>query len=69
MVTTAASSSVRYEVVEIVKTGTGTWDLTITRFEPEWFTDDMTQQLILIELPRTVEPEDKITLTLETVAE
>ena len=69
VVTTAASSSVRYEVDSILKTGTGTWELTITRYEPEWFTDDMTQQLILIELPRTVEPEDVITLNLHTVIE
>ena len=69
VVTTAASSSVRYEVDSIVKTGTGTWLLTIIRDNPEWFTDDMTQQLILIELPRTVEPEDTITLNLEIIEE
>ena len=69
VVTTAASSSVRYEVDSIEKTGTGTWTLTITQYNPEWFTDDMTQQLILIELPRTVAPEDEITLNLETVTE
>lgn len=69
VVTTAASSSVRYEVNTITKTGTGTWELTVTQYSPEWFTDDMTQQLILIELPRTVEPEDEITLNLETVTE
>ena len=69
VVTTAASSSVRYEVESMVKTGTGTWMLTIIRYNPEWFTDDMTQQLILIELPRTVEPEDTITLNLEIIEE
>lgn len=69
VVTTAASSSVRYEVDAIVKTGTGTWELQMTQFVPEWFTDDMTQQLILMELPRTVEPEDTITLNLGTVTE
>lgn len=69
VVTTAASSSVYYEVDSIVKTGTGTWELYITQFVPEWFTDDMTQQLLLIELPRTVEPEDEILLNLDTVAE
>lgn len=69
VVTTAASSSVRYEVESMVKTGTGTWMLTIIRYNPEWFTDDMEQQLILMELPRMVEPEDEITLNLETVTE
>lgn len=69
VMTTAASSSVGYEVESMVKTGTGTWMLTIIRYNPEWFTDDMTQQLILIELPRTVEPEDTITLNLEIVEE
>ena len=67
VVTTAASSSVRYEVDSIEKTGTGTWELSITQYSPVWFTDDMTQQLLLIELPRTVEPEDVITLNLEVV--
>lgn len=69
VMTTASSSSVRYEVESMVKTGTGTWMLTIIRYNPEWFTDDMTQQLILIELPRTVEPEDTITLNLEIIEE
>ena len=69
VMTTAASSSIRYEVESMVKTGTGTWILTIIRYNPEWFTDDMTQQLILIELPRTVEPEDTITLNLEIIEE
>lgn len=69
VVITAASSSVRYEVDSIVKTGTGTWELFVTQYSPEWFTDDMTQQLLLIELPRIVEPEDVISLNLETVTE
>lgn len=67
VVTTAASSSVRYELDTIRKTGTGTWELTGTRHTPEWFTDDMTQQCILVELPRMVEPEDTVTLNLEAV--
>lgn len=69
VMTTAASSSVRYEVESIVSTGIGTWELYITQYVPECFTDDMTQQMILIELPRTVEPEDKIVLNLNTVEE
>ncbi len=69
VMTTAASSSVRYEVDSIVKTGTGTWELTGTRYTPEEFTDDREQQLILVELSRMVEPEDVITLNLETVTE
>ena len=69
VMTTAASSSVRYEVQSILKTGTGTWELTVTQYIPEWFTDDMTQQLLLIELPRTVEPEDTITLNLKIITE
>ena len=60
--TTAASSTVRYEATSITKTGIGTWELTITRYSPEWFTDDMEQQLLLVELPRTVEPEDTVIL-------
>ena len=64
VVTTAASSSVRYELDAICRTGTGTWELTGTRYTPEWFTDDMTQQCILVELPRMVEPEDTVTLNL-----
>ena len=67
VVTTAASSSVRYEVDSITKTGTGTWELFITQYSPEWFADDMEQQLLLIELPRMVEPEDVIKLNLEVV--
>ena len=62
VMTTAASSSVRYEATSITKTDIGTWELTITRYSPEWFTDDMEQQLILVELPRTVEPEDTVIL-------
>lgn len=69
VVTTAASSSVRYEVDTIVKTGIGTWELAITRYDPEWFTDDMTQQCILVELPRMVEPEDRVVLNLTTERE
>lgn len=69
VVTAAASSSVRYEAETIAKTGSGTWELTITQYNPEWFTDDMEQQLILIELPRMVEPEDEITLNLDAVTE
>lgn len=64
VVTTAASSSVRYELDAICRTDTGTWELTGTRYTPEWFTDDMTQQCILVELPRMVEPEDTVTLKL-----
>lgn len=64
VVTTAASSSVRYELDSICRTGTGIWELTGTRYTPEWFTDDMTQQCILVELPRMVEPEDTVTLKL-----
>ena len=62
LVTTAGSSSVRYEPHSILKTGSGTWELTVKRYSPEWFTDDMTQQCILVELPRMVEPEDTVTL-------
>ena len=62
VMTTAASSTVRYEATSITKTGIGTWELTITRYSPEWFTDDMEQQLLLVELPRTVEPEDTVVL-------
>lgn len=64
LVTTAGSSSVRYEPQSILKTGSGTWELTVKRYSPEWFTDDMTQQCILVELPRMVEPEDTVTLNL-----
>lgn len=62
LVTTAGSSSVGYEPRYILKTGTGTWELTLSRHSPEAFTDDMEQQLLIIELPRMVEPEDTITL-------
>ena len=62
VMTTAASSTVRYEATSITKTDIGTWELTITRYSPEWFTDDMEQQLILVEVPRTVEPEDTVIL-------
>lgn len=64
VVTTAASSSVRYELDAIRSTGTGTWELTGTRYTPEVITDDMTQQCILVELPRMVEPEDTVTWKL-----
>lgn len=66
VVTEAGSSSIRYEMESIQRTGPGTWELTGIRCEPEWFTDDMEQQLILVELPRMVEPEDTVTLNLET---
>lgn len=69
VITTAASSSVRYEFSGLLKTGTGTWELTGTRYRPEWFTDDMEQQCILVELPRTVEPEDIVVLKLENSTE
>jgi len=67
VVTTAASSSVSYEADAIRRTGTGTWELTVIRYSPEWFTDDMTQQCLLVELPRMVEPEDTVTLKFTTV--
>ena len=66
VITTAASSSVRYEIDAITKTGVDTWTLTGTRYSPEWSTEDMTQQLILVELPRMVEPEDTVLLELDT---
>ena len=69
LVTTAGSSSVRYEPQSILKTGSGTWELTVKRYSPEWFTDDMTQQCILVELPRMVEPEDTVALNLTPVKE
>lgn len=69
VVTTAASSSVRYEIDGITRTGIGTWELRGIRVSPEWFTDDMTQQCILVELPRMVEPEDMVTVNLTTVPE
>lgn len=69
VVTTAASSSVRYEIDGIVRTGIGTWELRGIRVSPEWFTDDMTQQCILVQLPRMVEPEDRVTLNLENSKE
>ena len=67
VVTTAASSSVSYEADAIRRTGTGIWELTVIRYSPEWFTDDMTQQLLIVELPRMVEPEDTVTLIFTTV--
>ncbi len=67
VVTTAASSSVSYEADAIRRTGTGIWELTVIRYSPEWFTDDMTQQCLLVELPRMVEPEDTVTLKFTTV--
>lgn len=67
VVTTAASSSVSYEADAIRRTGTGIWELTVIRYSPEWFTDDMTQQCLLVELPRMVEPEDTVTLIFTTV--
>ena len=67
MVITAASSSVSYEADAIRRTDTGIWELTLIRYSPEWFTDDMTQQLLIVELPRMVEPEDTVTLKFTTV--
>lgn len=69
LVTTAASSSVRYEFDGIRKAGTGVWELTGWRIEPEWFTDDMEQQHILVQLPRMVEPEDSIIVNLQVMDE
>ena len=69
VVTTAASSSLCYEVDTIQKTGTGTWELTGIRYSPDELIDDMTQQCLLVELPRLVEPEDTVTLNLETEKE
>ena len=69
LVTTAASSSVRYEFDGIRKAGTGVWELTSWRIEPEWFTDDMEQQHILVQLPRMVEPEDSIIVNLQVMDE
>lgn len=64
VLTTAASSSVRYDIRTIRKTGSGSWELMGTRYRPELFTDDMEQQLLIVELPRMVEPEDAVTLNL-----
>lgn len=69
LITTAASSSVRYEIDSIRSAGTGVWELTGRRIEPKWFTDDMEQQHILVQLPRTVEPEDSIILNLLMISE
>lgn len=66
VVTEAGSSSIRYEIESIQRTGTGTWELTGIRYEPEWQTEDMVQQLLLVELLRMVEPEDTVVLNLET---
>ena len=69
LITTAASSSVRYEIDSIRSAGTGVWELTGRRIEPEWFTDDMEQQHILVQLPRMVEPEDSVILNLQVMTE
>ena len=60
VMTTAASSTVRYEIHSIHKNDAGIWELTGIRHNPAVQTDDMVQQMILVELPRTVEPEDTI---------
>lgn len=62
VVTTAASSSVRYEIHSIHKNDAGIWELTGIRHTPAEQTDDLVQQLILVELPRVVEPEDIVVL-------
>ena len=67
LLTDAASSSVRYDILGIHNTAPGCWELTGTRLVPEWCTEDMTHQLILVELPRMVEPEDTVTLNLTLV--
>lgn len=67
--TDAASSSVRYDIRSLRKTGPGCWELTGSRIVPEWCTEDMTHQLLLVELPRTVEPEDTVILNLTVVRE
>lgn len=65
----AASSSVRYDIRSLRKTGPGCWELTGSRIVPQEFTDDLVQQLLLVELPRTVEPEDVVILNLKLVKE
>ena len=62
VMTTAAGSTVRYEVHSIRKNDAGIWELTGIRHNPAVQTDDMVQQMILVELPRTVEPEDTVVL-------
>ena len=69
LLTDAASSSVRYDIRGIRNTAPGCWELTGTRLVPEWCTEDMTHQLILVELPRMVEPEDVVILNLTSVTE
>ena len=67
LLTDAASSSVRYDVRAIQQTAPGSWELTGNRIVPEWCTEDMTHQLIIVELPRMVEPEDTVILNLTLV--
>lgn len=67
--TDAASSSVRYDIRDLRKTAPGCWELTGSRIVPQEFTDDMVHQLLLVELPRTVEPEDVVILNLTLVRE
>lgn len=67
--TDAASSSVCYDIRTIHKTAPGCWALVGTCFSPEWQTEDMVQQLILVELPRMVEPEDTVLLNITLVRE
>lgn len=62
VMTTAASSTVRYEIHSIRKNDAGIWELTGIRHNPAEQTDDMVQQMILVELPRMVEPEDTVVL-------
>ena len=62
VITTAASSSVRYDIRGIVRNGAGIWELAGIRNSPAVQTDDMVQQMILVELPRMVEPEDIVVL-------
>lgn len=67
--TDAASSSIRYDIQRIRETAPGCWTLTGSRLVPHWQTEDMTHQLILVELPRMVEPEDTVLLELTLVIE
>ena len=69
LLTDAASSSVRYDVRAIQQTAPGSWELTGNRIVPEWCTEDMTHQLIIVELPRMMEPEDAVILNLKLVME
>ena len=69
LLTDPASSSIRYDVRAIRQLDTGSWELTGNRIVPQWQTEDMSHQLILVELPRMVEPEDTVALNLTPVKE